>query len=93
MAALAVPLVQKTRLRDVAVYGVSILITKRLDKWISDCGRAEGACAYLCVFVLLQMLSEFSKKFFAAENKSGGPIFFANEMTDIMGLPNIDDSF
>jgi hypothetical protein len=87
LAALAIPIVQKSRLRDVAVYGVSILVTKCLDRWIADCGHAEGACAYLCVFVLMQMLSDFSKK----STKPLGLILIANEMAD-MGMPNIDDS-
>ena len=59
IAALAVPLVRQTRLREVALYGASIVLSKRLDDWAADCGRAESACAYLCIFALLQAFSNF----------------------------------
>lgn len=45
------------RFREVAVLATSILAAKRLEAWIAACGRAEGACAYMTVFVLLQLLT------------------------------------
>lgn len=89
VGALAVPFVQATRLRDVAVYGSSLLLTKSLDDWISDCGRAEGACAYLCVFILLQMLST---AFIGSKdnNSAHALIIFAHDSADETGLPYLD---
>ena len=89
LGALAIPIVQRTRLRDVAVYGCSILLTKRLDDWISDCGRAEGACSYLCVFIVLQMLSDFSKTSLLPSRRPADFVILAHELAGDMGLPNI----
>ncbi len=86
IAALAVPLVRQTRLREVALHGASILLSKWIDDWVADCGRAESACAYLCIFASLQALSDF----IAEEEKAHHHHFviFGNQLMENMGLPN-----
>jgi len=90
VAALSIPPVARNEgLRDTCIYAASMEMTAELSRWISNCGLAEAACAYLSVFTALHAITVLVCLEEDDPRAKPKNIIIANELATL-GLPSED---